>query len=116
MMQWLKALTRWILRFIALRPSTLRVKRVDELPDTFVKGMVYIAGEHEHLWFVAMKCPCGCGEVLQMNLNKRMRPCWRIIEHRDGTVTLRPSVHRTVRCASHFFVDHGRITWCRSEG
>jgi hypothetical protein len=67
------------------------------------------------LWFVAMLCPCGCKETLQMSLLHDANPQWKIIEHGDGTITLQPSVWRKVGCRSHFFLRRGLIQWCPDE-
>lgn len=93
----------------------LKTVVVEELPDRLEAKTVYVAGENGHLWFVAMICPCGCGETLQMSLLKNVRPRWNVTQHQDGTVSLSPSVWRKVGCCSHFFLVHGRIQWCRGN-
>lgn len=35
-----------------------------ELPDVLDPTPVYVVGERRHRWFVALVCPCGCGETL----------------------------------------------------
>jgi hypothetical protein len=84
----------------------------EELPHSLDARTVYVAGENGHFWFVAMLCPCGCGETLQMSLLANVRPRWLLTQHRDGSVSLRPSVWRKVGCRSHFFLVHGRVLWC----
>ncbi|WP_436231260.1 DUF6527 family protein [Caballeronia sp. LjRoot29] len=59
-----------------------------------------------------MICPCGCGEVIELNLLKQARPCWSAEEHPDGTISLVPSVWRQRGCRSHFFLRRGGIEWC----
>jgi hypothetical protein len=96
-----------------------RSLRVEEMPDNVRPLTLYLCGEGEHLWAAAMVCPCGCKEVIQLNLLKQVRPRWSVQEHKDGSVSLMPSVWRQKGCRSHFFVRHGRIDWCReysSEG
>jgi hypothetical protein len=46
-----------------------------------------------------------------MNLMSDTRPRWELTEHRDGTVSLHPSVWRKKDCRSHFFLRHGDIEW-----
>ncbi len=89
-----------------------RSVRVEEMPDTVKPLTVYLCGEGEYLWAAAMLCPCGCKEVIQLNLLKTVRPRWSAQEHKDGSVTLRPSIWRQKGCRSHFFVRNGRIDWC----
>ncbi len=86
--------------------------RVDEVPDALKPAIVYVAGEGVYIWAAAMVCPCGCGDVIELNLLRKVRPCWSVRGHADGTVTLTPSVWRSRGCRSHFFVRHGRIDWC----
>ena len=85
---------------------------VEELPDRLTPATVYVLGEKQYLWSVALLCPCSCGEALHMSLHDDSRPRWRIRDHRDGTVTLFPSVWRKVGCRSHFFLRRGRVEWC----
>lgn len=94
------------------KPRLIHGIRVEEFPDKLDKAKVYIAGEGDHLWAAAMMCPCGCGQVIELNLLKQTRPCWSVQEHADGTVTLAPSVWRQKGCRSHFLLRHGRIDWC----
>jgi Family of unknown function (DUF6527) len=94
------------------KPKLFHGIRVEELPEKLDKGKVYLAGEGEHLWAAAMVCPCGCGELIELNLLKQARPCWSVQEHADGTITLAPSVWRQKGCRSHFLLRRGRIDWC----
>jgi hypothetical protein len=57
-------------------------------------------------------CPCGCGEVIELNLLEQARPRWSVQEHPDRTITLAPSVWRQKGCRSHFHLRRGRIDWC----
>jgi hypothetical protein len=57
------------------------------------------------------ECPCGCGDVLAVNLDPAAGRAWRV--HRDDEgVTLMPSVWRADRCRSHFIVWRSAIWWC----
>lgn len=94
------------------KPRLFRSVRVEEFPDGLQQATVYLAGEGDNLWAASMICPCGCGEVIDLNLLKQTRPCWSAQEHPDGTISLMPSVWLQKGCRSHFFVRHGRIDWC----
>jgi hypothetical protein len=85
---------------------------VEEFPHKLDRATVYLAGENNNLWAAAMICPCGCGDVIELNLLKQARPCWSVREHSDGTLTLAPSVWRQKGCRSHFILRRGRIDWC----
>lgn len=94
------------------RPRPLRVANVEDLPVRVEKGIIYMVGENDWIWCVAMLCPCGCKATVQLSTLADVRPCWRVTEHTDKTISLQPSVWRQVGCRSHFFVKHGLIEWC----
>ncbi len=104
---------RWLRSWFVRRVRPLRTVHVEELPDKLDPKAVYVLGEGKHLWFVALLCPCGCKQVLQVSLLPDAKPRWRLIEHADdGSITLQPSVWRQIGCRSHFFLRRGLIQWC----
>ena len=104
---------RWLRSWFVRPVRPLQTVHVEELPDKLDPKAVYVLGEGKHLWFVAMLCPCGCKQVLQVSLLPDSKPRWRLIEHADdGSITLQPSVWRKIGCASHFFLRRGLIQWC----
>ena len=114
---WLWAVVTFVLRRLASllpwrKPKLFRGVRVEELPDKLEPLKIYLAGEGDDLWAAALICPCGCGEVIELNLLKKARPCWSVREYSDGTVSLKPSIWRQKGCRSHFIVRAGRIDWC----
>jgi hypothetical protein len=58
-------------------------------------------------WAV-FRCPCGCGELLTINLDPRTGPHWRLLRSRSR-VSLSPSVWRTSGCHSHFILWKNRV-------
>ena len=111
----LRAIWAW-LRSWFVRPAMpvqpLTTVHAEELPEVPDPAAVYVLGEGDYHWFVALVCPCGCRATLHMSLLPDAEPRWKLIEHKDGTISLQPSVWRTVGCRSHFFLRHGRIQWC----
>lgn len=85
-----------------------RYATVEDFPESLEESKVYVADA----WGAALLCPCGCGDVIQLNLLKNVRPRWRVREHFDHSVSLTPSVWRRHGCRSHFFLRRGRIEWC----
>jgi hypothetical protein len=57
-----------------------------------------------------LSCPCGCGEVLTINLDPRADKAWRLYR-RDDQITLFPSVWRDTGCRSHFVIWDDVIYW-----
>ena len=95
------------------KPKLFRYEHVDEFPESLEANKLYVAGENGYFWAAAMLCPCGCGDVIELNLLKRAQPCWSVKEHPDGSASLMPSVWRRKGCRSHFYLRNGRIDWCR---
>lgn len=85
----------------------------EDLPQWLDRKTIYIVREDGFLWHASMLCPCGCGELLHMNLIPSDRPCWQLTKHQNRTVTLYPSIWRKKGCYSHFWFRHGRVLWCR---
>ncbi len=88
-------------------------EKVEHLPSVLAAKRVYLVGDDECEWSAALTCPCGCRAVIHLRLAKDSNPSWRVRRHRNGTVSLLPSVWRTVGCRSHFVLYKGRIFWCR---
>lgn len=84
----------------------------EDLPHIVNEKKIYIVGEKEHKWLAVMICPCGCLEIIQLNLLKEADPCWKIKFHKNRRITLKPSVWRIKGCRSHFRLINGKIEWC----
>lgn len=90
---------------------------VRDLPEYVTDKTIYIVGEEEHPWLLAFNCPCGCHNVIQLNLLKDAAPCWKYKVTKKKKVNISPSVWRTTGCKSHFFVHKSKIYWvmdCKS--
>lgn len=114
-MKWIVDVLNKIWNWFCCKPAFYTAIKVEDLPEQLHPRTIYVAGENDHLWYAAMICPCGCGEVLQMGLMHNQRPRWTITEHDDGAVSLYPSVWRKVGCKSHFWLQQGNIFWCYAE-
>lgn len=56
-------------------------------------------------------CPCGCDEVVTINLDPRAGRSWSVRLDERG-LTLMPSVRRTTGCCAHFVIWRSEIWWC----
>jgi hypothetical protein len=110
----MKPLTKFFTRlWLWLFPgSRLRLREVADAPDAPALRVMYVMGACGHKWHLIMRCPCGCGASIYLNLLPDDRPLWKLEIHEDGTFSLSPSVWRTTGCRSHFFVRRSRIEWC----
>lgn len=61
---------------------------------------------------VLFQCPCGCSDVLVINVDKKLRQAWTLRYDARG-VSLLPSVWRTTGCESHFVLWQSQAWWCR---
>ncbi len=106
----------WRIReLLGIRPFPWLAEFCDEVPDCPEQGTVYIVGEDDVWWCVALACPCGCGRTIQLNVLPQASPRWSFSVHDDGTISLSPSVWGTRGCKSHFFLKAGYIQWCSDD-
>jgi hypothetical protein len=60
--------------------------------------------------WLLMVCPCGCGEILPINLDRRSGPAWKLYKHPRHGISLFPSVWRETGCESHFIIWRDQIS------
>ncbi|KQV52816.1 hypothetical protein ASC95_08405 [Pelomonas sp. Root1217] len=58
--------------------------------------------------WLMLKCPCGCGEEIPVNLDARAGKAWRLYRSKTG-LTLFPSVWRDTGCEAHFIIWRDQI-------
>ncbi|MFZ5526660.1 MAG: DUF6527 family protein [Pseudomonadota bacterium] len=58
-----------------------------------------------------MRCPCGCGQPVELPLIREARPRWSLQVDQDGHPTLAPSIWRREGCRAHYFVRRGKVVW-----
>ena len=102
------------LSFAALYRA-IHVEDDTQLPKHISTHIVYIIGVPGNEWLAKMVCPCGCCEILFLNLLQDESPSWKWHIDTNGTVTLSPSVWRQIGCKSHFILRNGLIKWCKPE-
>jgi hypothetical protein len=106
----LKKFKNWSVNLFKPRFKTVFVK--EDIPTKLKKKIIYVITEDDEPWHVAMLCPCGCLETLQMNLIPDERPVWRLEINKKGYATLNPSIWKKKGCKSHFWFREGCIFWC----
>jgi len=104
----------WWRRLVAtltLRRSLVVVEG-DTLPDRLPLWNLMVARDRGEEWLVGMRCPCGCGQRLEMMVLKEIKPRWDVSVDKRGHVSLHPSVWLRDGCQSHFWVKSGKVVWC----
>ncbi|HCY43381.1 MAG TPA: hypothetical protein DHV48_18935 [Prolixibacteraceae bacterium] len=109
-MNWFKKIAD---RIIDWQSPGLQLRYVDELPEMVTDKVIYIVGEMNFPWLLAFKCPCGCQNLIQLNLLKDAEPCWRFKIDKKKKINIYPSVWRINGCKSHFFIRKSKIQWAR---
>ncbi|WBH17724.1 DUF6527 family protein [Sphingomonas radiodurans] len=90
----------------------LRVADGDTLPATLPSRDLVVVRDDGEDWSVGMRCPCGCGDTIELVLVAEAKPRWSLAFDRHGRPSLSPSVWRRAGCRSHFWVRGGRVEWC----
>jgi hypothetical protein len=73
--------------------------------------VAYWVGEEGHKWCLVFRCPCGCHEIIYLNLLPNTRPAWRLVKYGKKSFSISPSVNRVRGCRAHFFLRKGRVVW-----
>lgn len=79
------------------------------------REFVTVIYKSKPIWAL-FKCPCGCGYVITLPLQKPHKPKWKIFESEFGRPSLYPSVWQNKGCYSHFWIEDGKLIWCNDTG
>jgi hypothetical protein len=88
-------------------------RRVSEFPNEVADGTVFIVREGNQAETLIFKCPCGCDQIVYLNLLNDTKPCWDFKHNMLGLITVMPSIARSVGCKSHFYIIKGRVVKCK---
>lgn len=91
--------------------SIYKYEACEGLPKALQKYKVYVLGGTQNPWMAAMLCPCGCNDILHMNLLTSNRPNWKVTISTNSSVSFHPSLWRKSACKSHFFLKNGKVNW-----
>jgi len=90
----------------------LRVVRVNDI--TKIKNntnTLYIENRGGKNRWIYLKCPCGCGDIISVNLMISAHPHWILSTNKSGNLDLSPSLNKITGCKSHFFIRDSQIVW-----
>lgn len=90
----------------------LRVIAGDSLPKRLPRRDLVLARDDGEDWCVGLRCPCGCGDNLELLVVAEAKPRWDIAIDKSGKPSLSPSIWRKTGCHSHFWLSNGRVRWC----
>ena len=88
-------------------------KLVESRPtqDSISDQAVTIVGQKDYKKWAVMKCPCGCGDILNLSLMRNIEPNWHLNIDNLGRLTLSPSIWKTDGCRSHFYLRQSKVIW-----
>lgn len=109
----LQGLIHWVGKLL-FSPEYVPVE-VKDFPPRVESGIVYVVRDGDEPDSLIFKCPCGCNEIIYLNLLTDTHPVWKFKINKFGLISIVPSVWRTVRCKSHFFLTRGRIIQCSNS-
>jgi hypothetical protein len=93
------------------KDPALKLKIEEEIPVTLEDKTLYVIGSLTDHWAIALLCPCGCKQNIQLNTLPEAKPCWSFRLEHDGAITVHPSIWRKIGCKSHFHIRQGKIKW-----
>jgi hypothetical protein len=88
-------------------------KRSAALQQAKEDRVLALVGSTVNPKWALVKCPCGCDQILELNLMKTHYPRWRLRILRNGTFALSPSIN-ALACGAHFWFVDGRVVWAKS--
>lgn len=74
-------------------------------------GVAALVSSGEKRKWLILKCPCGCGQEIALNLMGSHSPRWRVDVTSAQSFSVHPSVDAT-SCGAHFWLRDGRVSWC----
>lgn len=92
-------------------PRRLIEARGDLPPGQLPPRDLVLLREGGEPWSIMMRCPCGCGQPVELPLIREARPRWSLQVDQDGHPTLAPSIWRREGCRAHYFVRGGKVLW-----
>nr|WP_081092656.1 DUF6527 family protein [Cupriavidus metallidurans] len=103
---------KWlVLKETVLPARGLLVVNTEELPTRLPFRALTLVRDSDEDWCIGMRCPCGCGQRIELPLLDEANPHWRLRIDKEGRPTLSPSIWLRDGCRSHFFVRAGRVIW-----
>lgn len=85
----------------------------DSLPEKLPYFHILLAREDDEDWCIGMRCPCGCGQIIELMTIREAKPRWDLSVDGKGRPSLKPSIWLKKGCCSHFWIINGKVLWVR---
>ncbi len=100
----------WWNKLVKIFSSQYSYKIVQDIPNNIEPVIIYIIKDGMVADTLVFKCPCGCGNVIHLNLLNDTSPCWRY-KIQKKKISISPSVRALKGCKSHFWITNGNVDW-----
>src|SRR4051812_2096338 len=110
----LSALAHKLLAWARIKPrSDYLARLVSENPmqGQIRPGEMLVVGGPGYRKWAYFLCPCGCGVTTMLKLTPSKQGHWRVSIDAFKRPSIFPSVWRTERCRSHYWVANGTVVW-----
>jgi len=111
MIKYINNLFNRFLSWLLERENLYKSEYVSDIPKNPEPYKVYILGGAKNPFLAVIQCPCGCKELLHMNLLISRDPCWKLFVEDDSSITFKPSLWKKTGCRSHFHLINGMVRW-----
>lgn len=88
--------------------KVLRAHDQTEASALLEPGVLVLVIPNERVKSLKFLCPCGCGEIISVNLMPETGKAWRLTFEPKLGLSLWPSVWLTAGCRSHFILRHNK--------
>ncbi|MBI3504680.1 MAG: hypothetical protein HY059_07550 [Proteobacteria bacterium] len=96
------------MRNLTLSLKSVVESRAEVADELKLPGDAVLIHRGQPRWLL-LKCPCGCGDEIPVNLDRRAGKAWRLYRDARSVVTVFPSVWRDTGCESHFIIWRDQI-------
>lgn len=84
----------------------------------FDEGLERLLAEHKIVicgagQWAQYLCP-QCDKPVMVEMDAKQKPCWKMTNHPDNTVSFEPSVVHDQKlggCGAHYFIERNKIKW-----
>lgn len=100
--------------FVKEKVHYKKVRIIDsfQLLGNLSPAEIVLIGTKDHPKWAVLMCPCGCENVIKVNLMKSYSPHWTVKFEKNKLLSFNPSLWMTGdTCRSHFFIESGKVIW-----
>ncbi|WP_313004217.1 DUF6527 family protein [Chryseobacterium gleum] len=111
----MRKIINWLSNFFTFE-KRFKILFLNEFPKKLKDKTIYIEGDIKNgdYWYSKFFCPCGCGDILTLNLMNDTPPSWNLnLDSNSSHFSFHPSIRRKIKCKSHFWIIKSQIVWCK---